>query len=106
VAEQVISNLILLVIFFFLALYKTKENPIMFLTKPAFFLQSAFIGIGGTLESFAFGFGSASVITAAKRSSSILWALVSGKMYFKEQHIIFKMFIFLLIFTGLIFLAT
>lgn len=105
VAEQLIVNLILLLCFFVLSAFKAKENPLIFLTKPIFFLQSAFSGLGGVVESFGFYYGAASVMVAAKRSSAIFWSLISGKTYFAEKHFIFKLVVFSVLLVGFIFLA-
>ena len=104
-AEQLLMSLILLVCFFALSKFKAKENPLMFLTKPIFSLQSVSAGLGGVVESFAFNYGSASVMIAAKRSSAIFWSIISGKTYFKEKHVLFKFFVFGFLLIGLIFLA-
>lgn len=104
-AEQLIIHLILLTSFLLLAIFKAKENPLIFLEKPIFLLQSAAIGIGGALESFAYNYGAASVMTAAKRAFAIFWSLLAGKVYFKEKHFILKFVIFILLLGGLILLA-
>ena len=105
VAEQLFMYLILLVTFFFIALVKVKENPFIFLTKPIFLLQSLSVGLGGMIESFAYNYGAASLIIAAKRSSAIFWSLLSGKQYFKEKNIVFKILITILLVLGLVFLS-
>ena len=104
-AEQLLINAILLTVFLLLAIFKAKENPLVFLEKPIFLLQSAAIGIGGVIESFGYNYGAASIMTAAKRSSAIFWSLLAGKVYFKEKHIIFKFAIFILLLGGFILLA-
>lgn len=104
-SEQLLIYLILIIFFFVFAKYITKENPLRFLQKPVFFAQSLAQGIGSALDSFAFGFGPASIILAAKRSSAILWATVSGNVYFKEKGLFLKLTLFSLFATGLILLA-
>lgn len=104
-AEQFFIYLILLFCFSFLAVFKAKENPFVFLTKPVFLLQSASVGLGGVIESFGYNYGAASVITAAKRSSAIFWSLLSGRVYFKEKSILLKSVILVLIVGGLILLS-
>jgi len=103
--EQLLINAILLTVFLLLAIFKAKENPLVFLEKPIFLLQSAAIGIGGVIESFGYNYGAASIMTAAKRSSAIFWSLLAGKVYFKEKHITFKFAIFILLLGGLVLLA-
>lgn len=104
-AEQLLISLILLASFAYLALAKAKENPFRFLARPVFFLQSAAIGLGGVIESFGYGYGAASIMTAAKRASAIFWSILSGKLYFQEKGVIFKFAIFIVLLAGLIFLA-
>jgi hypothetical protein len=104
-AEQLLINLILLICFFILAIIKGKENPLFFLTKPIFFLQSASTGLGGVLESFSFNYGAASIMMAAKRSSAIFWSILSGKAYFKEKNVLIKIIVFFILLLGLILLA-
>lgn len=103
--EQGIIHIILLVYFFIMALYVARENPFQFLRKPLFFAQSAGAGIGTVLISFAYLFGAASVITAVKRAGGILFAMLSGNVYFKEKGFLIKVFSLGLIVIGLVFLA-
>jgi len=105
VVEQLLMYVILLIAFFFIALVGAKENPFIFLTRPVFLLQSFSVGLGGMIESFAFNYGAASLIIAAKRSASIFWTLLSGKHCFNEKNIVFKIIITVLLIIGLIFLA-
>lgn len=104
-AEQGIIYAILIIYFFIVAHYVAKENPLRFLKKPIFFTQSITQGIGGVIESFAYSFGPASIILAAKRSSAILWSTLSGNFYFKEKHILFKLFLFVFLTAGIILLV-
>lgn len=105
VAEQLLMYIILLTAFFFISIVKAKENPFIFLVKPVFLLQSFSVGLGGMVESFAFNYGAASLIIAAKRSAAIFWSLLSGKKYFKEKNVIFKVLITILLALGLVFLS-
>ena len=102
--EQGIIHIILLLYFFVMAMMIAKENPIQFLKKPLFFGQSIAAGVGTVLVSFAYLFGAASVITTAKRAATILWAILSGNIYFEEKHFIIKMVSLALIAIGLAFL--
>ena len=99
-------SLILLVYFFFMARKVAKERPLLdFMRQPIFFFQSFLMGIAGVLMSFAFLFAPASVITAAKRSLTILTSIVSGNLYFEEKKLPIKIVAFLLIALGVVFLA-
>jgi len=104
-AEQSIILVILLVYFFIMAFFVKKENPVLFLKKPIFFAQSFASGLGAVLISFAFLFAPASIITAAKRSITVLFAILSGKVYFHEKHLFLKIVAFILITIGLTFLV-
>ena len=103
--EQSIVHAVLLVYVFIMAKRVAKENPVQFLRKPLFLGQSVAAGIGTVFISFAYLFGAASVITTVKRAAAILWAMLSGNVYFKEKHFLLKLFSLLLIVIGLIFLA-
>ncbi len=103
--EQGIVHIVLLIYFFIMAMTAAKENPLRFLRQPIFFGQSAVAGIGTVLVSFAYLFGAASVITAAKRAAGILWAMFSGNVYFKEKHFLIKLLSLVLMIIGLVFLA-
>lgn len=104
-AEQGIITVILLIYFFIMARFITKENPFRLLTKRKFFFQSFTQGIGSVLLSFAYLFTAPSVIITAKRSFSILWATLAGSVYFKEKKLIVKILLFLIISAGLVLLV-
>ncbi|HEV8601096.1 MAG TPA: hypothetical protein VGQ87_00670, partial [Patescibacteria group bacterium] len=93
------------ILLFFLTIassYITNEHPFKMLGKKVFFAQSFAQGIGTIIESFAYLFAPASIIVSAKRSSSVLWATISGNLYFKERHILVKLSMFLLLTAGII----
>ncbi|MDO8561299.1 MAG: hypothetical protein Q7S05_00540 [bacterium] len=89
-AEQFLDNLILLVYFFFLNLFVYKENSFRAFRKVGFFAQSFTMGLAAVFVSFAYVYGAASVITALKRIGEVSWSLLSGRIYFKEKHILIK----------------
>jgi len=104
-AEQFTMELILIVYLFLCAMFLAKENPIKFLKKPIFFVQSATNGAGGVLLSFAYLFAPASVIVAAKRSFTIIGSLVSGSIYFHEKYIVLKFTAMAFLILGVILLV-
>lgn len=104
-AEQLIISGILLVYFFFFAYVFLKENPIVFLRRRIFFVQSLSDGLASVVQSFAYGFAPASVILAGKRSSAVVWSVISGRIYFGEQQLLSRVALLLCIVLGLIFLA-
>ncbi|EKE10912.1 MAG: hypothetical protein ACD_15C00177G0002 [uncultured bacterium] len=105
VADQLLVYMMTLIFFTLFSVFREKENPFAFLKKPQFLLQSVSVGIGGIIESFAYNYGAASVITAAKRVGSIFWSVVSGGLYFHEQKIMVKILIFFILATGIVFLT-
>lgn len=105
IGEQLIIFSVVLTYFFIMAFRFSHENPLRFLKKKIFFAQSASMGIGSALESFAYAFAPASVILATKRSSSILWSIISGNLYFGERHLTIKLMAFIVLVAGLILLV-
>ena len=104
-AEQGIVGIALMIYFFAQAKYSAGENPLRYLLKPVFLGQSAASGLAGVAASFAYVLAPASVITAALRSSSVLFAVLSGKIYFREKHFLAKIILFAFIAFGLVLLA-
>lgn len=104
-AEQSSISLILLVYLFMMARIVAKENPFAFLRQPIFLFQSLSAGLGDVLASFAYLFGAASVITAARRALAVLWSIVSGNLYFKERGLLIKLAVFFFILVGLVMTA-
>ncbi len=105
VADQLIIIAILVAYFFCGALWRRRENPFRWLAKPVFFTQSFAQGLGVIVESFAFSFAPASIITAAKRSTAALWAVGFGKVYFKEKGFGVKLAVVGLLSLGIALLA-
>lgn len=103
--EQLLVSAAVLVYFFFAAYFRSKENPFLFLRKPIFLIQSISDGAGGIIQSFAYAFAPASVILAAGRSSAVLWSVLSGNRYFREQHLLLKVGLLFVTIAGLILLT-
>lgn len=104
-ADQLVTHLILLAFLFVMAIRVGKENPLTMLFRRPFFAQSFAAGVGGVLISFAYLFAPASTITAAKRAVSVLWAIISGNIYFQEKHIGLKITLFVFVTVGIILLV-
>ncbi len=100
-AEQFVLSLLLAILFFFLTIIFEKRNPLRLIFKPALLIQAMAVGFGGTLHSLAFVFAPASVVTAAIRSGSVFWSLISGRLYFHEKKLILKITSFVLILIGM-----
>lgn len=61
------------------------QNPWKFLLKKEYLVQSGSYALGSTIESFAYMYSAASVLTAVKRSSAVFWGTLSGIWVFREQ---------------------
>lgn len=105
VAEQLIIIVILLFFSTLVIVLKEKRNPLTLFNNSVFSIQSILSGIGRIAEGYAFNYGIASVLMAAKRTSSILLSIISGNIYFKEKHPGTKILIFTLLSFGIILLA-
>ncbi|MBI5466045.1 MAG: hypothetical protein HY974_02015 [Candidatus Kerfeldbacteria bacterium] len=104
VGEQLTLQLILMVCLFLAARFWTNQNPLILLRQSIFFTQSAAQGIGSVVESFAYSFAPASIVLAAKRSSAVLWSIVSGSQYFHERHVVLKLTALGLLTVGIVLL--
>lgn len=103
--EQFLMCGILFIYFCFLILWLDKKNPFKLLGRPLFLAQSLTGGAGGVLIGFAYNFTTASIATTAKRSSAIIWSMISGGLYFHEKKIIFKIIVLTFLIGGLILLV-
>jgi drug/metabolite transporter (DMT)-like permease len=104
-AEQVPVMLGQMIYLLVLALVVYKENPFKFLKKPIFIGQTTAAGLSSTLASYAYLFGPAAVITISLRAFSILFSLISGRVFFNEKHIAVKIISFGFIIVGLYLLV-
>ena len=104
-SEQSIVSLVLVLYFFILAVVRAHENPIHLLFKPVFFVQAVSGGLASVFSSYAYSFAPASIITAAGRAFSVLFATLSGKLYFKERGFVIKLLLFCAIAGGLVLLV-
>lgn len=104
-AEQGLMTSIVMIYMLIMALFVAKENPMQFLKKRVFLVQSFSSGLGSVFLSFAYVFAPASIITTGKRSLAVMWAMLSGSFYFKEKKLLTKIGAFVLITIGLVFLV-
>ena len=102
--EQGLIGIAVMAYFFALARYSEGDNPFRYLRKRVFFAQSFVSGLAEVISSFAYMFAPASVITAALRSSAVLFAMLSGKIYFHERHVVAKVTLFVIVVAGLLLL--
>lgn len=104
-SEQSIIMLVLLFYFFVLAKVWGRQNPLTLLKKPIFAGMSLSSGVADVTLSFAYAFAPASIILTAFRASSVLFAIASGRYFFKERRIHLKLMVAGAIIVGLILLT-
>ncbi|MDO8621632.1 MAG: hypothetical protein Q7R80_00155 [bacterium] len=105
VAEQLIMHVVLVAYFAIVAVISTHEHPFRLLLRRATLLQSGTMGIGSVIDSFAVLFAPISIVLAAKRSSSVLWAVFAGRLTFHEGRLALKIAAVVLLASGLVLLA-
>lgn len=103
--EQFLIYSILLIYFLIKMKLARFGNPFKLLVKHPYASQSIAQGLAGVITSFAFVFAPASIIITAERSLTILWAVLSGKLYFKEKHTLVKIGIFIILGFGIYLLT-
>ncbi|MBI4065721.1 hypothetical protein HY412_00815 [Candidatus Kaiserbacteria bacterium] len=103
-AEQAIISLILSLYFFITAAIVRRENPILFLKRPVYLIQTGSSGLAYVVGSFSYLFAPASIITAAFRGFSVLFSILTGQFYFKEKNFLVRFGLFILIVDGLLLL--
>lgn len=104
-AEQAIIGLFIALYFFVMAVVQKRENPLQFLRVRGYSIQASASALSAVIASFAYLFAPAAIITAALRSSAILFALVSGRYYFHEKHFLIRLALFICICCALTLLA-
>lgn len=104
-AEQIIVYGALVLYFLFMAIRYGRENPFVIMLKPTYGAQFVLGMVNGVAVSFAFVFAPASIVLAAKRSFSVLFAVASGRMYFHEKHIVVKILCIVLVVAGVVALT-
>ncbi len=104
-SEQSIVSIVLVLYFFILAVVRAHENPLRLLFKRTFFVQAVSGGLGSVFNSYAYLFAPASIITTASRAFSVLFAILSGKVYFKERGFVIKLLLFCAMAGGLVLLV-
>src|SRR3989338_3987567 len=105
VAEQLLMGAIIIVYFLGMLVLVQRRNPLTYLRNPVYLGQSLASAASHLLDSFAYTFAPASVILAAKRGSAVLWATISGNVYFREANLIFKLVITIMLVGGIVLLA-
>ncbi|KKW23307.1 MAG: hypothetical protein UY65_C0005G0009 [Parcubacteria group bacterium GW2011_GWA2_51_12] len=104
-AEQLLIAAIILLYFLFVIIFLQRRNPLAYLKNRLFLVQSLAAGAGYVMDSYAYVFAPASVILAAKRGAAVLWATISGNMYFRETNLLFKLAVAIMLTGGIVLLA-
>lgn len=105
VAEQVPVLILLVCYFFVMAKIRAGENVLLRMWQPALLLQSLCVGIGTVTISYGYVLLPASMATAAVRSGSLLWSILSGSLLFAERSFWMKILGAVLCIAGLVLLA-
>ncbi len=105
VAEQLLVYICIVGYFTVGSLLRAKERPWHSLRQPIVIFQAFLSGVTGVVDSFAYVFAPASVIIAARRSSAVLWSIATGRFYFKEINVVFKVCIASILIGGIILLT-
>lgn len=103
--EQAITSLVLSLYFFLTAVLVGRENPIAFLREKIYMTQALSSSIAYVVNSFAYLYAPASVITTAFRAFSVLFAVLSGTFYFRETGLFLRALLFVVIALGLALLV-
>lgn len=90
-AEQALQHVVLLIALLIAAWYRTGENLFAQIVNRKHLAQSLSAGAASVFLSYAFLFAPASVIITAKRTFEVLAAILFGKTYFKEKHLLLKL---------------
>lgn len=103
-AEQFLIHSVA-IIYFYVAARMAGERPFHSLRNPILLKQSLYEGAGSVLISFAYLFAPASIITSAKRSSSVLWSVITGNVVFHEKHLALKIIVLVMLSVGIVLLV-
>ncbi len=103
-SEQLLILVILLVYFFTMSSLRSREHPLRLMWQPMLLAQSLAIGIGTVLGSFGFAYLPASIATTVSRSVALLWAVISGNLWFREKSMTLKIIAGAICVAGLVML--
>lgn len=103
-AEQIVLHASIGLFFLYGAIRFNRENPLRLMFRRMPMAQSATYAIGSFVEGFAYQYAPASIILAAKRSFSVLWAIIFGNRLFHEKHLALKLVTFALVASGILLL--
>ena len=104
-AEQIILGVTQTVFFFWGAWHFCHENALKLMARPHALIQSLAYAVGNVIQSYSYLYAPTSVIIAANRSFSTLWAILAGRQVFHEKALAFRLVILGLIIAGLVLLV-
>lgn len=104
-AEQALQHVVMLFAILVAARFHTGENLLPLIFQRQHLAQSLSAGAGSVFLSYAYLFGPASVIMAAKRAFEVMGAILSGRTYFKEKRLTVKLVAFALVSAGVAMLV-
>jgi len=104
-AEQIVLHAAIALSFLAMALRHGGLRPFAVLRNGSTWAQTFTYGFGVFLEGFAYQYGPASVILAAKRSFAVLWAIVTGNRVFNEGKLGLKLAASGVVICGIVLLA-
>lgn len=104
-AEQALQHVVLLLALLVIAKVRTGENLVVHLWNREYLAQALSAGAASVFMSYAYLFAPASIVTAGKRAFEVIGAILFGRAYFKEKHLVVKLVAFVLISTGVILLV-
>lgn len=105
VAEQLIVGLGMLIGLYFIERYKFGRNPFVLLKKRAVIVEALSLGLGAVLISYGYVYLAVSIATAMKRALGVLWSVLSGKRFFKEENLYSKLLACVVLLLGLILVS-
>lgn len=104
-AEQALQHVVLLIALLIVARIRTGENLVTHLFKREYLAQALSAGAASVFMSYAYLFAPASIVTAGKRAFEVVGAILFGRTFFKEKHLIVKLLAFVLISGGVVLLV-
>lgn len=84
-SEQLTILVFMMLWSFCMDIVLTKENPFRLLSHPIILAQATCSGVASLAGAYAYNYGSASVVTALRRSFSLLASFLSDIFFFKRK---------------------
>ncbi|MBI4835628.1 MAG: hypothetical protein HY817_00030 [Candidatus Abawacabacteria bacterium] len=104
-AHQLVSGIFVMAFVTWLCKHHRHHHPLRLYKEKLFVTQSLSFAFGGILDSFAYTLAPASIIVTGKRCASALFTILAGNFYFHEERLAVKLFAFVILCIGMVFLA-